>query len=78
MSLQVSVDNQAKDLTSIFLRGSNQSDEPPLRLRAHFLPKFDQHQWFDLLGHAAGAAHFGPALLGKSTTRFGGDHLLLR
>lgn len=63
---------QVKDLTSIFLRGSDQSDEPPLGLGAHLLPKLDQHQGFDVLRYAAGAPDFGPALRERSSA-----HLLL-
>lgn len=69
MNLQV-------DLTSIFLGGSNQSDEPPLSLWAHLLSELDHHQGFDALGHAAGAPDFGPTLSVRSSTRFGDDRLL--
>lgn len=33
-----------EDLTSIFVRSSNQSDEPPLCLRANLLSKLHQDQ----------------------------------
>lgn len=71
------LNQQVKDLTSIFLRGSDQSDEPPLRLWAHLLPKLDQHQGFDVLRYAAGAPGFGPTLRVRSSAGFGDDHLLL-
>lgn len=71
------LNRQVKDLTSIFLRGSDQSDEPPLRLWAHLLSQLDHHQGFDVLRRAAGAPDFGPTLTVRSSAGFGDDHLLL-
>lgn len=71
------LNQRVKDLTSIFLRGSDQPDEPPLGLWAHLLSKLDQHQGFDVLRYAAGAPDFGPTLTGRSSAGFGEDHLLL-
>lgn len=71
------LNQQVKDLTSILLRGSDQSDEPPLGFWAHLLPKLDQHQGFDVLRYAAGAPDFGPPLRLRSSAGFGDAHLLL-
>lgn len=48
-------------LTSIFLRSSYQSHEPPFRLRANCLSKLHHNQRLDPLRRTAGAAHFSPA-----------------
>lgn len=71
------LDQQVRGLTSILLRGSDQSDEPPLRLWAHLLPELDQHQGFDVLRRAAAAPDFGPTLAVSSGAGVGDDHLLL-
>ncbi|TNN55014.1 hypothetical protein EYF80_034801 [Liparis tanakae] len=65
-------------LTSIFLRRSDHSDEPPLRLRANLLSELHQDQRLHPLRDAAGATDFGPVRSDGGSTQFARWSLGLR